>query len=194
MVDNENLFANRFGLYDWSAFSITCQKSKIKNEQLFDGDVILSQHERGLLVVGSSFLVIIFWGAFLSSKVLETPLPITLFSALRSSWWGLIIFGSFGLLGLYYELTVIDRNLRVIEAVLGKNKDPFAYRTAIVGGLCFIVLALLLSLPPYLLKNEDLVLDICYYLMIIGTIFIFLVFWMFVGAIIARIRRDRGIL
>ena len=150
----------------------------------------MSQHEKGLLILILFLLITIFWGAFLGSRVLEVTLLVALFSALKSSWWGLVGFWLFGGIGFYYELTTIDRNLGIIETEAGgKNNDPLAFRTAIIVGICWVILALLLTAPPYLLGNKDIVLNMCYYLMIIGTIFLFLFAWMFVGAVIARIRR-----
>lgn len=153
----------------------------------------MSEHEKDLLIIGLSILFVIFWGAFLGSQVLGVPLFVALFSALKSSWWGVVIFGSFGLSGLFYELTTIDRHLRIIESTFGKSNNPLAHRSAIGSSIGIVIGILLLSLPAYLLGSKDSVLTINYYLMIIGSVFLFLIVWMFVGAVIARIRRRRSL-
>ena len=153
----------------------------------------MSEHEKDLLIAGFSILLLILWGAFLGSLIVEISVIGVLLSVLEVTGWRFILFGFLGLFGLYYELTIIDNNLRIIEATNGMEKTPFAHRAAIGGSLGIIILGLVLSLLAYLLGSEDSVLNLSYYMITIGTGILLLIILMLVGAVFARMRR-RGLI
>ena len=151
----------------------------------------MSEHEQDLLIYGLSILLVIFLGTFLGSQLLDASLLVVLFSALKSAGWRLAFFGLLGLLGLNYELTTISRNLQIIEAKYGKNsgKSPLDHRAAIGSSIGVVLLGLLLTICAYSLGNKESVLKLSYILIVGGIGFLLLIVMMFVGAVIARIRR-----
>jgi hypothetical protein len=144
-----------------------------------------------LLIAGFSILLLILWGAFLGSLMVEISVIGVLFSVLEVTGWRFILFGFLGLFGLYYELAIIDDNLRIIETANGTEKTPFAHRAAIGGSLGIVILGLVLSLLAFLLRSEDSVLNLAYYMISIGTGFLLFIILMLGGAVFARVRRRR---
>ena len=150
----------------------------------------MSEHEKNILTVGLPTIFIIVFGTLIGSQSLEIPLFAVFISVLRTAGWRLLIFAIFGLFGLFYELNTISGNLQTTKSTVGKNNGESVDRQAVIGSsIGFGLLGILLPLCAYALGNKESVLKLSYIMITGGSGFLFVIFMMFLGAVIVRVNR-----